>query len=128
MISDATNFPVNAKFVHRVDNAQECINALCLFANHCLVNVEINAVMVEVLLHLLSIDIEDVHIHDSQTTTPSRVAVGQFASASIENVVDEGKVVLDLLVPFNVEAIWPFGNRGFEVRHAEYDLRMRRLC
>jgi hypothetical protein len=76
-------------------------------------------IVIEIGLHLLAVQIEDVHVHDSQTTTPSFVAVSKILVTGIEDVVNEGKVIFDLLVTLDVEALWGLGNRSLKVRHVE---------
>lgn len=80
-------------------------------------NLEIELVMIEVSLHLLAIDIVDVHIHDSEAASPFLVAIGEVGFGRIEYVVDEREVIFNLLVPLNVEAVGGLINSGFEIRH-----------
>jgi len=127
-ISGTTNLAVDAEFVHRVYNTQERVDAFCLLADHRLVDVKLNVVMVEVFLHLLSVDIVDVQVHDSQTSTPFFVAFCEVASSSVENVVDERKVVLDLLVALDVETVCRLGDSSFKVRHGNVQSVKQEPC
>lgn len=80
-------------------------------------NIKINAIMVEILLHLFTIDSEDIHVHNSQTTTPSLVAVSKVAVAGVEDAIKEGEVVFNLLIALYVEASFGLRNSCFKVRH-----------
>ena len=55
---------IDSKLRHRINDAQEGVNGFGLFPNHGLVDVEIDLVMVEIRLHPLAIDVEDVGVHD----------------------------------------------------------------
>lgn len=114
-----TYLAIDAEFSHGVNDAQESRHGLGLLANHGLVNLEIELVVVKVLLNLVTVDIEDVLIHDGEATTPSLVAVGEVGLLGGEDVVDEGEVVLDLLVALDVETILGLRDGGLHVRHGE---------
>lgn len=105
-----TNLSIDSELVHGINDAQQGVNGLGFLANHSLVDIEIDVVMVEIGLHLLAIQIEDVHVHDSQATTPSFVAVGKISLAGVKDAVDEGKVIFNLLVALDVKAIGGSGN------------------
>lgn len=83
-------------------------------------DVELDLVVVKVLLHRLAIDVENVHVHDGQAATPLLVAVGEIGSAGVEDIVDEGEVVLDLLVTFDVEAVRSLVDCSLKIRHDEW--------
>ena len=119
--------PKDAKLGHGVDNAQERVDRLRFLADHRFMDIELDLIMIEVLLHLFAIDTEDVEVHDSQTAAPAFVAVGQLTSAGVEDSIDEGEIVLDLLVAFDVEAGLCLGHRCFEVRHYERVKRLSQL-
>lgn len=112
-----TYLSVNPELGHRIDNAQKSLNALRLLANHRLVNIKLDVVLIKVSLQLLAVDIEDVLVHDSQATAPFTVAVCQLWLGWVENIVDEGEIVLDLLVAFDVETLGRLGDGGFHVGH-----------
>ena len=100
----------DAEFVHRVDNAEECINGFSFFADHGLVDVKVDAVMVEVLLHLFSIDVEDIGVHNGEAPTPTLVTISQLASVGIEDAINKGEIVFNLLVALDMEASCRFGD------------------
>ena len=100
---------------HRVNDAEKSLNRLGLLTNHGLVNGQRQVVVVEVCLHLLAVDVEDVQVHDSKGTAPSLVAVGKLRVGGVENAVHEGEVIFDLLVTLDVEAGLGLGNGSFEV-------------
>lgn len=112
-----THLSEDSELVHGVNNGQEGVDRLGLLSNHCLVHIELNVVMVEVALHGLAVKIEDIGVHDSQTTTPLLVAVRKVAACRIKDIVNEGEVVFNLLVALNVEALASLGDGGLEVRH-----------
>lgn len=85
-------------------------------------DLEFNAMVHEVCFHLLTVDVIDVQVGDSQTSVPSFVAVGKIGILNIEHAVDEREVIFDLLVTFDVEADMTrrglgFSDSCFEVRH-----------
>ena len=80
-------------------------------------DLEFNVVVVEICLHLLAVQIEHIEVSHGETAAPSFVTVGEVGLRCIEDTVNEGKVVFNLFIPFDVEAIGGLGNRGFEVRH-----------
>ena len=71
--------------------------------------------MVEVLLHLLAIDVEDVQVHDSKAATPALIAAGKVVVLGVEHSIEEGEVILDLLVSLDVEAVLGLDNGSFKV-------------
>lgn len=93
----------NAKLVHRVDNAQQSVHRLSLLSYHGLVHLQLNVVVIKVFLHLLAIDVEDVEVHDGEASLPSLEGLGQVVVRDVEDSVDEGEVVFDLLVTLNVK-------------------------
>ena len=80
-------------------------------------HIKVNVVVVEVVLHPFAIDVEGVCVHDGQASSPFLVAICQIVSGGVEDIVDEIKVVFDLLVAFDVEAVWSFSDSRFEIRH-----------
>lgn len=87
-------------------------------------NDQLDLVMLEVLLHLLAIDIVDVQISDGQASLPSLVAIGKLWILGVEDTVHDCEVILDLLISLDMES--DMGGRGgglrdggFEVRHVE---------
>jgi len=107
------------KLIHGVDNAQVRLDGLGLLADHRLVDLELDLVVVEVLLHLLAVDVEDVQVHDRQAALPSLVVLGELEVALVEDAVHEAEVVLDLLVTLDVEAGLGLLDGGLHVRHLE---------
>ena len=110
-------FSINTEFRHGIDNAQESLHRFGLFADHGFVDPKIQVVVAEVLLHLCPVNVEDVQVHDGQTTAPPLVAVGQMDVLRIEDAIEEGEVVFNLLVALDVETSLGLNNRRFEVRH-----------
>lgn len=109
----------HAKLVHRVDDAEERVNALGLLANHGFVDLEVDLVVVKVPLHLLPVQVEDVEVHDREAPLPALVARGQLRVAHVEDSVEELEVILDLLVPADGEPLGGGLDGGFHVRHDE---------
>ena len=109
---------VDTELVHRVNDAQEGVNGLGLLANHGLVDGKLELVVVEVLLDLVSVDIEDVGVHDSQDSAPTLVAVGELAVLGAEDTVKELEVIFDLLVARDVETSLGFLDGSVHVRHS----------
>jgi len=107
----------NTKLVHGVDDAEERVHGLCLFTNHGLVDLELEVVVVEVLLHLLAVHVEDVGIHDCQGSAPALVAVGKLLVLLVENTVHEDEVIFDLLVTLDVETILGLVDGSLKIRH-----------
>lgn len=108
---------VDTKLVHRVNDAQEGVHGLGLLANHGLVDGKLEFVVVEVLLDLVSVDIEDVGVHDGQGSAPALVAVGKLAVLGVKDTVHELEVVLDLLIASDVETSLGFLDGSGQVRH-----------
>ena len=80
---------------HRVDNAQQCVHGLGLLADHGLVDLQLQLVVVEVLLHLVTVKVVDVQIHDRKSAAPSLVAVGELLVLRVEYAIKECEVVFD---------------------------------
>ena len=97
---------VNAKLGHRVYDAQEGWDRLGLLSNLGLMHFELQSVVLEIFLNLLSIDVVDIQVRDCQNTTPSFVALGQLWVFLVEDTVKKGKIVGDLLVAIDVKAIF----------------------
>lgn len=83
--------------------------------------------MVAVLLEILSVLLKDVGVHDGQDTSPALVALGEVILLDVKDVVEKGKVVLDLLVSLNVETLGRLRHGGTHVGHVEWDRRGRML-
>lgn len=110
-------FSVDSEFVHGVDNAEKGLDGLGLLADHGLVNGKLELVVVKVLLHLGAVDVKDVGVHDSQSAAPSLVALGELRVLLVEDTIEEGEVVFDLLVTLDVETIFGLLDGSVEVRH-----------
>lgn len=106
-----SNLSEYAKLVHRIDNASERLQRLGLFTNRGLVYLQLNIVMIEICLHVLAIDIEDIQVHDGEASLPSLIALSKLVVLQVEDIINEVKVVLNLFVPFHMEAAFGFGNR-----------------
>lgn len=65
---------------------------------------EIDAMMIKVRLHLRPVKIVDVEIGHSEASSPLLVAGGKIDVCRVEDTIDEGEVVFDLFVAFDVEA------------------------
>lgn len=78
---------------------------------------KLDAVVVEVGLHLLAVEVEDVQVHDGEAALPARVAVGQLTVLGVEDAVEELEVIFDLLVAADGEAVLGRLDRGFHVGH-----------
>ena len=104
---------------HRVDNAEQGLNGLCLLANHGLVDLELNVVVVEVVLQLLSVDVEDVGVHDRQTAVEAGELLCEAIVVLVKDVLSKAEVVLDLLVALNVETVGGLHDLGRHIRHDE---------
>ena len=108
---------VDAKVVHGVDNAQQRVHVLGLLANHGLVDRQGDAVVVKVALHDGAVELVHVEVHDGQAALPSLVAAGQLRVGRVEDAVEELKVVLDLFVAADGEALGRGLDGGFHVGH-----------
>jgi hypothetical protein len=105
----------DTKLCHRVDNAQKSVHGLGLLANHGLVDRQWQVVVVEVLLHVLAVDVENVQIHNGKAATPALVALGEIIVLGVENTIEEREVIFDLLVTLNVETIFGLDNGSLKV-------------
>jgi hypothetical protein len=99
----STNFAIDSEISHGIYDTQEGRHGLGLLANLGLVSYEFDSMMFEVVLHLLAIDVVDVLVGDGKTSSPFLVAVGEVLVVDIEDSINEGEIVLDLLVTLNVE-------------------------
>ena len=99
----STNFAIDSEVSHGIHDTQEGRHGLGLLANLGLVSYEFDSMMLEVVLHLLAIDVVDILISDSQTSSPLLVAVGEILIVDIEYSINEGEIVFDLLVTLNME-------------------------
>lgn len=75
------------------------------------------AVVGEVPLHLVTVEPENVLVCDGKNATPRLVTLGQAGVMDVEDPIDEGEVVGDLLVAFDVEALGRLRDGCLEVRH-----------
>lgn len=66
-------------------------------------DLKLNVMMLEVCLHLLAIQIVDVEVRHGKTSLPLLVAISKVGVVDIKDAIDEGEVVFDLLVAFDVE-------------------------
>jgi hypothetical protein len=87
-------------------------------------NLELNPMIIEISLHLLPVYFVDVEVCDSQAPIPSFVTISKVAILDIEDAIDEGEVVFDLLISFNMKSSMARGGFGlfhscFKVRHVE---------
>jgi hypothetical protein len=105
----------DTKLCHRVDNAQKSVHGLGLLANHGLVDRQWQVVVVEVLLHVLAIDVEYVQIHNGKAATPALVALGEVIVLGVEDTIEKREIVFDLLVTLNVETIFGLDNGSLKV-------------
>ena len=80
---------------HGVHDAQEGIDGLGLLSDPGLVDLELQLVVVEVLLHLLSVQVVDVQVHDGKSAAPTLVAVGKLLVLRVEHAIKECEVVFD---------------------------------
>jgi hypothetical protein len=55
----------DSELIHGIHDAEERVDGLGLLADHGFVDLQLEPVVVEVLLHLLAIDVEDVQVHHS---------------------------------------------------------------
>lgn len=81
-------------------------------------DLKLNLVVVEVALHLLAVDIEDVGVHNRESSPPSFVALCKIRLAWVKDAVNESKIVFDLFVALDMEAIGRFRHSSLEVRHS----------
>lgn len=89
---------VDAKLSHRVNNRKQSLHALGLFANHGLVNLESDAVMIKVLLHLIAVQVENIQVHDGEAAPPGLVALSQLHVGNVEDAIEELEVIFNLFV------------------------------
>lgn len=78
-------------------------------------NLQSQVVVLEVLLHLMAIEIKCILTHDGQATTPSLIEAGHLRALELENAIQEREVMFDLLVILYVKAIRRVGDRSLEV-------------
>jgi len=121
-------FSVNSELVHGVDNTEKGLDGLGFLANHGLVDGKLKLVVVKVLLELSTVNIKDVGIHDGQSAAPSLVALSELRVLLVENTIEEGEVVLDLLVTLDVETSFGLLDGSVEVRHFRCEEGCRRRC
>lgn len=81
--------------------------------------IKLDVVMIEIFLHLLTIDIEDIQVHDSQAASPSLIQISKIAVIWVEDAIEEGEVIFDLLVAFNVKASLRLGDSCIKIGHDE---------
>lgn len=116
---DCEYLAIDSKVGHGIHNAQEGGDRLCLLTNLGLVHFELEPVVLKVLFDLLSVHIVDVQVGDGQDSAPMFVALGELRVLRVEDAIEEGEVVRDLLIPIHVETILGFQDRSSEVRHVE---------
>ena len=107
------------EFSHRVDDAEKGLHGLGLLADHGLVNLELDVVVVKVVLELLAVDVEDVGVHHGQAAVETEELVCKAVVALVKDVLGEAEVVLDLLVALDVETLGGLLDLGRHVRHDE---------
>lgn len=78
-------------------------------------DLEVQSVMLEVFLDLFAVDVVDIQVRHRQDAAPTLVAFGELRVLLVEDTVEEGKVVGDLLVSVHVEAILGLNDRGVHV-------------
>jgi hypothetical protein len=88
-------FANDAEVGHGVDNAQQRIHRFGLLSDHGLVDLKLQLVVVEVLLHLFTVQVVDVQVHDRKSAAPALVAVGELLVLRVEHAIEEREVVLD---------------------------------
>lgn len=80
-------------------------------------NLELQAVVLKVLLHLGSIHAVDILVRDCKHSAPLLVAIGQLSVCQIKDAINESEVVGDLLVTLDMEALGSLRDGGLEIRH-----------
>jgi hypothetical protein len=105
----------DTELCHRVDDAQKSVHGLGLLANHGLVDRQWQVVVVEILLHVLAVNVEYVQIHNGKAATPALVALGEIIVLGVENTIEEREVIFDLLVTLDVETVLGLDNGSLEV-------------
>ena len=108
---------VDTKVGHGVDNGKESIHGLGLFTNHGLVDSKRDAIVVKVLLHLVTVEVEDVEVHDSQASSPGGVELVQLGVGGVEDAIEKLKVILDLLITTNSETLGGGLDGSGHIRH-----------
>lgn len=109
----------DAKLRHGVDDAQKGGNRFRLFPDLRLVHLDLEVVVLEVLLDLCSIYIVYVQIGHGQHSTPALVTRRQLGILGVEDSIEEGEIVRNLLVALDVESVLRRKHRSFHVRHVE---------
>jgi hypothetical protein len=104
---------------HRINNAEEGLHGLGLLADHGLVNLQLNVVVVEVVLQLLAVDVVNVGVHDSQAAVETLELLCKTIVVLVKDVLGEAEVVLDLLVALNVETVGGLYDLSRHVGHDE---------
>jgi hypothetical protein len=84
------------------------------------VDAELNAMMIEVLLHLVAVQVEDVEVHYCKAAAPAAVAAGQLSIGHVKDAIEKLKVVLNLLVAADGEARRCGLDGGSHIRHDEH--------
>ena len=122
VVCAATHLANNAELRHGVADAKEGFDRLGLFADGSLVNLQVQIVVSEILLHLLSVDVVDVLVHDGQYAPPFCIAVCEVAVGFIEDAIHEGEVVLDFLVPLYMKPMLGLGDVSLEIGHFRFEM------
>ena len=107
------------EFSHRVDDAEKGLHGLGFLADHGLVNLELDVVVVKVVLELLAVDVENVGVHNGQAAVETEELICKAIVALVKDVLGEAEVVLDLLVALDVETLGGLLDLGRHVRHDE---------
>jgi hypothetical protein len=110
---------IDSKLRHGIHDAQEGGDRLCFLTDLGLVYFELEPVVLKVLLDLLSVHIVDVQVCDGQDSAPMFVALCQLWVLWVEDPIEEGEVVGDLLISVHMEPVLGLQDRRSEVRHVE---------
>jgi hypothetical protein len=78
---------------------------------------ERDAIVVKVLLHLITVEVEDVEVHDSQASSPGGVELVQLRVGGVEDAIEKLKVILDLLITTNSETLGGGLDGSGHIRH-----------
>ena len=126
---------VDAKFSHGVDDAQEGWDSLCLLSNLRFMDLELEAIVLEILFNLLAIDIVDVQVGYGEDSSPAFIAFGELTVLRVEDSIQESKVIRNPFITIDMETILGLNDRSDQIRHVgirnkwkrNLDLRSRYL-
>lgn len=107
----------NSKLGHRIHDAQESWNRLCLFTNLRLVDFEGNVMMLKIFFNLVSVDVVDIEISHREHSPPTFIARSKLAIFRIKDSVQKGEIIRDLLVAVDMKSILGLNDRSLKVRH-----------